>query len=181
MKTFNIKLAKFCKNNKVDIIDNKNLDYSCRIYKHLHVNRKGNCYLAKNFLDYLDCVSQEKFLPVSNNSDVSLIKGLCSLRKRYPKNKVISYLNINSIWNKLNDLKIVISDSVEILCIAESKLHESFLNSKIALDGFKKPYQLDVTASSGGLPIYVKASLPSKIINHYDFQKMHCKRVKRSK
>ena len=27
--TFNIKLSKFRKNNKIDIIDNKNLDYSC--------------------------------------------------------------------------------------------------------------------------------------------------------
>ena len=80
-------------------------------------------------------------------------------------------MNINSIRNKLNDLKILISNSVDILCIAESKLDESFLNSEIALEGFKKPYRLDVTASSGGLLIYVKASLPSKIINHNDFQK----------
>ena len=39
------------------------------------------------------------------------------------------------------------------------------------LDGFEKPYRLDVAASSGGLLIYVKASSPSSIINHYDFQK----------
>ena len=71
----------------------------------------------------------------------------------------------------LNHLKILISDSVDTLCIAESKLDESFLNSEIALERFKKPYRLDVIASSGGLLIYVKASLPSKIINYYDFQK----------
>ena len=80
-------------------------------------------------------------------------------------------MNINSIRNKLNDLKILISDSVDILCFSESKLDETFLNSEIALDGFKKPYRLDATASSRGLLIYVKASLPSKTINHYDFQK----------
>ena len=73
--------------------------------------------------------------------------------------------------NKLNDLKILISDLVDIFCIAESKLNEWFLNSEIALKGFKKPYQLDVTVSSSGLLIYVKASLPSKIINYCDFQK----------
>ena len=110
-------------------------------------------------------------MPVSNNSDVSSIKGLYNTRKRYPKNIIISYLNINSIRNKLNDLKILISDSVDILCFSESKLDETFLNSEIALDGFKKPYRLDATASSRGLLIYVKASLPSKTINHYDFQK----------
>ena len=65
----------------------------------------------------------------------------------------------------------LVSDSVDILCIAESELDESFLNKEIALEGFKKPYRLDVTAYSGGPLIYAKASLPSKIINHYDFQK----------
>ena len=58
-----------------------------------------------------------------------------------------------------------------MLCIAKSKLDELFLTSEIALKGFKKPYRLDVTASSVSLPIYVRTSLPSKIINHYDFQK----------
>ena len=89
------------------------------------------------------------------------MKGLYSLRKRCQQNIIISYLNINSIENKLHDLKILISDSVDIICIAESKLDESFLNSEIVLEGFKKSYGLDVTASSGGLLIYVKASLPS--------------------
>ena len=82
------------------------------------------------------------------------------VRKRYPQNIIISYLNINSIRNKLNDLKTLISDSVdkENLSIAESKLYESFLNGEIALEGFRKPYRLDVTASSGGLLIYAKAT-----------------------
>ena len=57
-----------------------------------------------------------------------------SLRKRYPQNIIISYVNIRS---KLSDLNILISDSVDILCIVESKLDESFLNSEIALEGFK--------------------------------------------
>ena len=80
-------------------------------------------------------------------------------------------MNINSIQNKLTDLKISVFDSVDILCIAESKLDKSFLKSEIVLDGFKKPYRLDLTTFSGGLLVYIKASLPSKIINHYEFQK----------
>ena len=44
----------------------------------------------------------------------------------------------NSIRNKINDLNTLISDSVDVLCTAESKLGESFLNSEIALGGFKK-------------------------------------------
>ena len=56
VETFNIKLSKFCKKNKIDITDNKNLDDSCLNYKQLHLNRKVNFYLVNNFLDYLDCV-----------------------------------------------------------------------------------------------------------------------------
>ena len=61
------------------------------------------------------------------------------------------------------------SDSVDIPCIAESKLDESHLNSEIALEGFKKPYCLAVTASSGSLLIYIKSILLSKAVNYYDF------------
>ena len=128
--TFNIKLSKFCKKNKIDIINNKNLDDSCLNWEQFRLNRKGNSYLANNFLYYLHCVWHEKILPVSKSSNVSSIKGL---RKRYTQNIIISYLSIKSIRNKLNDLKILISNSVDILCNAKSKLDYSFLNSEIAL------------------------------------------------
>ena len=147
MQTCNIKLSKFCKKNKIDTIDNKNLDDSCLNNEQFDLNRKRNSY----FLNYLDCVDRKKFLPVSNSSDVSLIKGLSRLRKQYSP-KYNYHLNINSIQNKVNHQKNLISDSVDVLCIAESKLNGSFLNSEIVLEGFnKKPYRLNVTASSGGL------------------------------
>ena len=38
VETFNIKLSKFCKKKKIDIIDNKNLDGSCLNYKELYLN-----------------------------------------------------------------------------------------------------------------------------------------------
>ena len=52
-----LKFLNFPKNpNQIDIIDNKNLDYSCLNYKQLQLNRKSNYYLANNFLDYVNCV-----------------------------------------------------------------------------------------------------------------------------
>ena len=56
VETFNIKLSTFCKKNKIDVIDNKNLDDSCLNYRQLHLNRKRNSYLENDFLDYLDCI-----------------------------------------------------------------------------------------------------------------------------
>ena len=56
VETFNIKLSKLCKKNKIDVTDNKNPDDNYLNYKQLHLNSKGNSYLANNSLDYLDCV-----------------------------------------------------------------------------------------------------------------------------
>ena len=50
---FNSRLSKFCSKNKIDIIGNENLDGSCLSFKKLHLNKKGNSYLANNFLDFL--------------------------------------------------------------------------------------------------------------------------------
>ena len=46
-------------------------------------------------------------------------------------NKVIfSYLNINSIRNKSGDLDKMVDGNIDILCIAETKLDESFPNNR---------------------------------------------------
>ena len=51
---FNSRFSKFCSKNKVDIIENENLNWSCLSFKRLHVNKKDNSYLANKFLDFLD-------------------------------------------------------------------------------------------------------------------------------
>ena len=50
---FNRRLSKFCSKNKIGIIENENLDWSCLSFKKLHLNKKSNSYLANNFLDFL--------------------------------------------------------------------------------------------------------------------------------
>ena len=91
-------------------------------YKQLHLNRKDNSYLTNSFLDYLARVCKEQSLVVSKSRDGFTKKVLHSLRKQYPQNTIISYLNINSIRNKFNVLKLLVSDSVDVLCIVEPRL-----------------------------------------------------------
>ena len=43
------------------------------------------------------------------------------------------------------------------------------INYQFAIEGFSKPYRLDITSNSGGLLFYVKANLPSKLIRFYNF------------
>ena len=70
---------------------------------------------------------------------------------------VIAHLNINSIRNKFDALKSIISSYIDILFITETKLDESFPHQQFAIRGYKHPFRLDRTAEGGGgLMIFVK-------------------------
>ena len=54
------------------------------------------------------------------------LDGLKSLRMHNHSNITLSYLNINSIRKRFDDLKLIVNENVDILCIAETKTDESF-------------------------------------------------------
>ena len=61
----------------------------------------------------------------TNIGAASLIKGLYRFWKPFPK--IQSFLIERRLYLKQkNDLKLLIAGSVDILCIAESKVEESF-------------------------------------------------------
>ena len=99
--------------------------------------------------------------------DISTFK---KLRCKFPKNVIISYLNINSIRNKLDSLSCMVGDLVDVLTVAESKLDSSFPNLQFSIPNFKSPYRLDITAQSGGLLTYVRADIPSRLLS-FNFPK----------
>ena len=49
----NKKVKEFAKVKKIELIDNSNLDTSCLSRRMLHLNDKGNCYLASNFINFM--------------------------------------------------------------------------------------------------------------------------------
>ena len=100
---------------------------------------------------------------------VSLLEGLYNLIKCNRKNIISSCINVNSIRNKLDDLKLLLGKYLGIICISETKLDETFPTAQFAIEDFNKPYRLDITSNSGGLLFYVKANLPSKLIRFYNF------------
>ena len=54
------------------------------------------------------------------------------------KNPMIGYLNINSLRNKLTDLKVILKYlSLDYFVLSETKLDESFLNAQFTLDGYE--------------------------------------------
>ena len=91
------------------------------------------------------------------------------IRIKKPNNSVISYININSIRNKFESLADFIMNDVDILSIAETKLDESFSLNRFLLQGFKRPYRLDISGKSGGLLTYVSSNFPSRQLTDYTF------------
>ena len=58
--------------------------------------------------------------------------NLKRLRHSDLNNVIFSYLNINSISNKVGDLDKTVDGNIDILCIAETKLDESFPNNQFS-------------------------------------------------
>ena len=102
----------------------------------------------------------ERIITAEENED-----DLSKLRTTYPKDIILTYINVNSIRHNLNDIYALTAETVDVLCIAESKLDESLPESQFLLPGFHKPYRLDKTASSGGLLVYVRRSIASSLMN----------------
>ena len=98
----------------------------------------------------------------STYDDNDPFQKLKTLRNKHPKNIIISYINMNSIRNKFTNFASLIQNWVDILVIAETKLDASFPTSQLEITGFKTPYRLDVSSSSGGLLVYVTDRIVSR-------------------
>ena len=102
------------------------------------------------------------------NTDISqILKGL---RLSNPKNVILSYLNVNSITNKFENLQEIIKQNADVLAVAETKIDASFQSTQIFLEGYRSLYRLDISHKSGGLLVYVKATIPFRQLSLLKFQ-----------
>ena len=81
-------------------------------------------------------------------------------------NKIIfAHLNINSIGNKFDQLADLIKRKINVLIISESKTDDSFPDSQFFLDAYSTPYRLDRNRNGGGIMLFVRNDIPSKMIS----------------
>ena len=73
-----------------------------------------------------------------------------------------AYLNINSIRNKFNNLQELIKDNIDVVIIAETKIDASFSTAQNLIDDYHQPFRLHINSKYGGIPLYVKSSIPSR-------------------
>ena len=71
-------------------------------------------------------------------------------------------------------LELTIDENIDILCIAETKIDESFPWAQFVLSCYHKPSLLDISDKQGGLLIYIKSHLPLRPLSihniHNDIQ-----------
>ena len=99
---------------------------------------------------------------VSMEDNIDWFEKIKILKQRNPTNLTCSYLNVNSIRNKFNNLIDMIDQNIDIICLAETKLDDSFPSSNFLIPGYNTPYRFDINSKSGGLLIYIKETIPSK-------------------
>ena len=93
------------------------------------------------------------------------LKALTNIRLKNRNRPIIGQLNINSIRNKFDFLSSEISPSLDLLLVSETKLDDSFPTAQFLMSGFCKPYRLDRCSNGGGLPLYIRADTPSRLLN----------------
>ena len=82
-------------------------------------------------------------------------------------NVIISNININSLPAKFDQVKKVILKNVDVLVITETKLDDTLPLSQFYVDRFTMPYRLVRNHNGGGVIIYVREDIPSKILEKY--------------
>ena len=77
---------------------------------------------------------------------------------------ICAQLNINSIRNKFESLKEIISTNIDILLICEMKLESSFSRAQFHIHGFGEPYTFDRNRKGDGILLYIHNDIPPKLI-----------------
>ena len=165
-----IKKFKVCTSG-LSIIDNGNIDKSCLNRSKLHLNRRGLSFFANNFNKFVNSLwKSNPFAEICQRTPEHPTNSLAKLkflRIRNHNNVIFSYLNINSIRNKFDNLKLIIDEPVDIPCVAETKINKCFPTAQLSWPGYHKPYRLDISGLWGGLLAYIKSHLPSRRLTNY--------------
>ena len=82
-----------------------------------------------------------------------------------PERLIIGHININSIRNKFEALTEIIKDKLDIFMISETKLDSSFTVGQFCIDGYSKLFRSDRDEKGGGIMLYIREGIPSKILH----------------
>ena len=100
----------------------------------------------------------------STNNSENYSLYLKQLKSKNVNRLIFAHININSIRNKFEMLVDGISGNVDVLLISETKLDKSFPPAQFIIKGYSDPYRLDRNNKGGGLLLYIREDIPSKLL-----------------
>ena len=112
----------------------------------------------------------------SGNSMNLDIDGIIHLRINNPFNRIVGYLNINSLRKKIDDLREVCKKvEIDILCIDETKLDDSYTDSQFKIKGYQFPFLRKDRDNRGGEKfVFIKQGL---IVNRLKQLKLKSQKI----
>ena len=127
----------------------------------------SSCDLSKEH-EVSNLVNQasNKFINVTSPNLLFEIK---KLRIRNPSKIIIGNLNTNSLPNKFEQLKDIVMQHIDILVLTETKLDDTFPTAKFLVNGFPEPYRLDRNRKGGGVMVYIREDIQSKLLDKHVF------------
>ena len=123
----------------------------------------------------MTCLSNDSFRGMVNHDQTDetnvnchdVIKSISNFRVNHPKNLIVCHYNVNSIRNKFHELSSLLTDqSVDVLAISETKLDDSFPRAQFQILNYRLHRQ-DRNERGGGIMIYVKDSIPHRILKEH--------------
>ena len=107
--------------------------------------------------------SKSKANQTANTENTNMdLKALCL---RNFNKLIIAHLNINSLRKKFEFLISLIKDNIDVLMISETKLDQSFPTDQLMINGFIAPFRLDRNDKGGGVILYIKEDIQSRLVS----------------
>jgi hypothetical protein len=111
-------------------------------------------------------------------------KCICSLRCKFQKHHGINICHVNarSLFPKFDEISWIVQKScVDIVCISETWLNDTVLDSDIAIEGFTLLRKDRISKKGGGVAMYIKNCLSFKqrydIITNNELEMLWCELV----
>ena len=93
--------------------------------------------------------------------------NLKSFREENPDRPIFAEINVNSLRNKSQFIASQLANNVDVLLVSETKLDDSFLTVPFLLEGFSKPHRLDRCSKVGGLLLYIRDDISSRMLTDH--------------
>ena len=153
-----------------DILQKTNQLKECKLYHDSGILTTENDTFSEEH-DIVCTSSKQKNDCYYKKAKIKLdIDGSIKVRNTYPNNPIIGYLNTNTLQNKIISLREIIAKApLDVFCVDETNLDDSFPNSQFILENFQfPPFRRDRNSKGGGKLVYVKRGIIAKRLENIE-------------